>query len=66
MCQMSVILEENGEEKTIMENVSRLETTNEGISISTLFEEPALIENSFVKKIDFMGGKVYLAPDRKE
>ncbi|MFO7760056.1 MAG: CooT family nickel-binding protein [Thermodesulfobacteriota bacterium] len=66
MCQMSVVINENREEKTIMENVTYLETTDEGISLSTLFEEPSLIKDSYVKKIDFMGGKVYLAPTLPE
>ncbi|MFP3982188.1 MAG: CooT family nickel-binding protein [Desulfurivibrionaceae bacterium] len=61
MCQMSVVMNENGEEKTVMENVAHLETTDEGISLRTLFEESALIKNAFVRKIDFTGGRVYLA-----
>ncbi len=66
MCQMSVIITENGEEKTLMESVTHLKTIEKGISISTLFEEPTLIKDSFVNKIDFMGGKVYLTHKQKE
>ena len=62
MCQMSVVYEENGIMKTVMENVTYLETAAEGIKVSTLFEEPKVIAAAYVKKIDFLGGKVTLAP----
>ncbi len=65
MCQMSVILDDNGGEKTIMENVTLLESTDEGVALNALFEEPVLVENCFVKKIDFTGGKVYLASSQR-
>ena len=44
MCQMSVVLENDGRHEKIMENVTNLEVTEKGIQISTLFEEPKLIE----------------------
>ena len=62
MCQMNVVIEENGEQKVIMENVTRLESTDGDISVSTLFEEPKIIPSSFVKTIDFTGGTVLLSP----
>ena len=62
MCQMSVVYEEDGTVKTVMENASYLEAEGDGIRVSTLFEEPRVIAAAYVKKIDFMGGKVILAP----
>ncbi len=62
MCQMSIILEEKGEQKTLMENVTLLESSENNITVSTMFEEPKVISGAYVKKIDFMGGKVTLAP----
>ena len=62
MCQMSIVFEENGQEKTVMENVTLLETDGDKITVSALFEEPETIPSDYVKKIDFMGGKVTLAP----
>ena len=60
MCQMSVVLErEDGQEK-IMDNVTHLEVTGEGILVSTLFEEPKLVKSAWVKNIDFLDGKVTL------
>lgn len=61
MCQMSVILEKAEQQEKIMENVSLLEVTPEGIRISTLFEEPQLLPNTMVKKIDFLEGTVTLS-----
>ncbi|MBU0909491.1 MAG: CooT family nickel-binding protein [Proteobacteria bacterium] len=62
MCQMSVVYEKNGTTKTVMENVTFLEAEGDDIRVSTLFEEPKVIAAAYVKKIDFMGGKVTLAP----
>ena len=62
---MSVVLEQAGQQEKIMENVTRLEMTPEGVSVSTLFEEPKLVPAAHVKKIDFLGGTVVLVPDTK-
>ena len=64
MCQMSVVMEENGERKVIMENVTRLESIEGDISVSTLFEEPRVIPSAFVKTIDFTGGTVLISPSK--
>ena len=57
---MSVILEQDGEQEKIMENVTRLEVTLEGILVSTFFEEPKLVKSAWIKNIDFLGGTVTL------
>ncbi len=56
MCQMSIVLERDGQQEKIMENVTTLEVTSEGIILSTLFEEPRVLPSTRIKKIDFMGG----------
>ena len=61
MCQMTVLLDLDGRQEKIMENVTQLETTSEGVQVSALFEEPKLIPKAQVIKIDFMDGKVILA-----
>lgn len=63
MCQMSILLEHHGQQEKVMENASLLEVTPEGITISTLFEEPKLLKDVQIKKIDFLGGMVTLASD---
>ena len=60
MCQMNVVLDHDGEEESIMSNVTLLEVTDDGVLVSTLFEEPKLVKSARVKNIDFLNGKVTL------
>ena len=60
MCQMNVVLDHDGEQENIMNNVTLLEVTDEGVLVSTLFEEPKLVKSAWVKNIDFLSGKVIL------
>lgn len=60
MCQISVFIENNGEEEKVMENVTGLQVTEKGIVLTTFFEEPLPVENVAVTRIDFLGGKVIL------
>lgn len=60
MCQMSVLLEKGDTPEIVMENVSQLEVTDDGVKVSTLFEEPKVITNVQVTRIDFLNGKVFL------
>ncbi|MBW2467009.1 MAG: CooT family nickel-binding protein [Deltaproteobacteria bacterium] len=60
MCQMNVVLEHDGAQEKIMDNVTHLEVTGEGVIVSTLFEEPRLVKSARVKNIDFQSGLVVL------
>ena len=60
MCQMNVVLEHDGEQEKIMDNVTHLEVTGDGVLVSTLFEEPKLVKSAWVKNIDFQSGTVTL------
>ena len=60
MCQMNVVLAHDGEQEKIMENVTHLEVTADGVVVSTIFEEPKLVKSAWVKSIDFLGGTVTL------
>ena len=62
MCQMNVVLVHDGQQDMVMEGASVLEVTPEGISVSTMFEEPKVLKNAKIKKIDFLGGTVTLIP----
>ena len=62
MCQTSVILEKDGKDEVVLENVTGLEVTGENISITTLFEGATEFQNVAIRRIDFSGGKVFLAP----
>ena len=62
MCQMNVVLVHDGQQDMVMEGASLLEVTPEGISVSTMFEEPKVLPGAKIKKIDFLGGTVTLIP----
>ena len=60
MCQTSVLMEKDGQEKLLLENVTSLEVTEKNISISTLFEGATKYQDVEIRRIDFTGGKVFL------
>ena len=62
MCQISAIMAEGGREETIMEGVTALEVTDDGIRLSTFFEEPKLLRGAVIRRIDFLGGRLVLEP----
>jgi predicted RNA-binding protein len=61
MCQMSAVVEHDGETELIRENITRLDVLAKGIRISSLFEGSAEFENMVIHHIDFLNGKVFLA-----
>lgn len=60
MCQISVVVEKEGVEELLMEDVTNLVVNPDSVQISTLFEGPKVVENVAIQSIDFMGGKVLL------
>ncbi len=60
MCQMKIMQDKDGQQELVMEDVANLEVVEEGIRISTLFEEPKLIPGVTIKTIDFLSGKTML------
>ena len=60
MCQMSIILEQDGAEETVLKNAAKLIVREEGIEVSALFDEPKIIKNAVLREIDFLDGKVKL------
>ena len=60
MCQMKIMLDKEGQQELVMEDVAHLEVVEDGIKISTLFEEPKLITGVVIKTIDFLSGKATL------
>ncbi len=65
MCQMNVIIDNNGNRKTVLEEVTRLEITPAGVKLSTFFDEPKTVDNVRIKEIDFLGNTVTLTPSKK-
>ena len=68
MCQISVVVEREGEEELFLDNVTRLEVGRDAILLSTFFEEPKEISGVSISRIDFLGGKVFLeqSPDTSD
>ena len=60
MCQIRAVVEKNGAQETVMESVTGLEVIDNGVVLSTFFEEPKTITNVVIEKIDFLGGAVVL------
>jgi len=60
MCQTSVLMEKDGQEELLLENVTALEVNGMNITISTLFEGATEYQNVAISRIDFSGGKVFL------
>ncbi len=61
MCQMNVVYEKEGTTEKVMDNVTRLEVTDDGVRVEAFFEEPALVPAAVVKRIDFLNNTVVLA-----
>ena len=60
MCQISVVMESDGVEELLMENVTNLVVDSNSLQISNLFEGPKSVEQVVIRSIDFMAGKVML------
>jgi len=61
MCQATVYLVENGQEKEIMRDVTLLEPTPEGLRLQTFFAEPVTVQ-ARIGRIDFLKHTVTLVP----
>lgn len=60
MCQTSVVMEQDGSEELLLENVTALEVIEGGLSITTLFEGQKEFPGVAISRIDFNDGKVFL------
>ena len=65
MCQATVYLKQDGQEKQIMRDVIMLESVENGVRLATFFEEPCLVRGR-VRYIDFLKHRVWLEPLAKE
>ncbi len=63
MCQINVVVEREGRQEAIMESVTGLDITADGIVLTTFFEEPLVVPDVHIQRIDFLGGSVVLAPN---
>lgn len=60
MCQMSALMEKDGSQELLLENVTDLLVLDDSLQISTLFEGTKMWQGVAIRRIDFSAGKVYL------
>ncbi len=65
MCEMRVIVEQDGMEEILKENITKLEITPNGIKVNSLFEGSSEIHDLVIDFIDFTAGKVVLGREEK-
>jgi predicted RNA-binding protein len=61
MCQATVYLAQDGQEKEIMRDVVLLEPDEEGLRLQAFFEEPVVVKAQ-ISRIDFLKHTVTLTP----
>ena len=61
MCQATVNLVQDGQEKELMRDVVLLEPDEEGLRLQAFFEEPVVVK-ARVSRIDFLKHTVTLTP----
>jgi len=60
MCQTNVVMEHDGKEELLFENVTALEVVDSGLTVTTLFEGLQELPGVAIRRIDFDGGNVFL------
>ena len=62
MCQLKAIVEQSdGSQKTVMEAVTSVDVTPEGVTLKTFFEEPVTVQHAWIQHIDFLSGSMVLS-----
>ncbi len=62
MCQISVVVEKEKQQEKLMEGVTTLEVTKDGVLLKSFFDEPMTVPAVQIKNIDFLAGVVVLKP----
>ncbi len=60
MCQTSALMEKDGGQELLLENITNLEVLSDGLQITTLFEGTKSWPGVAIRRIDFSASKVYL------
>jgi predicted RNA-binding protein len=66
MCQLKAVVERQGSRETVMESVTVVDVTADGVVLSTYFEEPLTLKGMRIRKIDFLGGSIVLTEDNAQ
>ena len=60
MCQMRIILKQDDQEKTLLENAAFLSVTDDGITVNALLEKPHHIRGVKIESMDFLESRLML------
>ncbi|WP_163340100.1 CooT family nickel-binding protein [Desulfopila sp. IMCC35008] len=64
MCEIKVVMDKDGIEEPVMENVTKLDILDNAVAITSLFEGVKEIPGVTVRNIDFLAGTVFLQPQQ--
>lgn len=60
MCQLKAVVERQGRRETVMESVTVVDVTADGVILSTYFEEPLTLRGVRVRSVDLLNGSILL------
>ena len=63
MCQLKAVMERQGSRETVMEAVTGVDVTAEGVVLSTYFEEPLTLRGVRIRSVDLLNGSILLTAD---
>lgn len=66
MCQLKAVVERQGSRETVMESVTTVDVTRDGVILSTYFEEPLTLRGVRIRSVDLLNGAILLIEQNKE
>lgn len=66
MCQLKAVVERQGSRETVMESVTAVDVTADGVILSTYFEEPLTLRGVRIRSVDLLNGSILLMEQNKE
>ncbi|MGX9726980.1 MAG: CooT family nickel-binding protein [Candidatus Electronema sp. VV] len=60
MCQLKAVVERQGSRETVMESVTGVDVTADGVVLSTYFEEPLTLRGVRIRSVDLLNGAILL------
>uniref|UniRef100_UPI0040576C84 CooT family nickel-binding protein n=1 Tax=Candidatus Electronema sp. TaxID=2698783 RepID=UPI0040576C84 len=66
MCQLKAVVERQGSRETVMESVTGVDVTADGVVLSTYFEEPLTLRGVRIRSVDLLNGAILLMEQNKE
>jgi predicted RNA-binding protein len=66
MCQLKAVVERQGSRETVMESVTTVDVTTDGVILSTYFEEPLTLRGVRIRSVDLLNGAILLMEQNNE